>query len=154
VYALYNRRRWVAVITASLLTVEAVACSVMIPLTLSRVTFNPFCYITLPTYINVALRFALPSSRVVHSLMVCPPIYSLVSLVPPVTAFFFILAKQIIGIRDGWGNTPLMMLLMRDGTWGIVGLVGESRFLTLASNPEPRMNRSMGRQPALGNHHW
>jgi len=153
VYALYNRQRWVAVIMVSLLGMEAVACSIMVPHTLSLATFNHFCYITIPTYINFVLRFAFPSSHAAHSLMVCSPIHSVVSLLPPVTAFLFILAKQIIGIRDGWGNTPLMVLLMRDGTWGIVGLVGEYGFVTLTSNLEPRMNRSMDRQPAHRNYH-
>jgi len=104
VYALYNRQRWVTVIMVSLLGIETVASSIMVPYAVPRVTFNPLCYITLPTHINVAM--------------------SLVLLVPPVTAFLFILAKQIIAIRDGWGNTPLMVLLIRDGTWGIIGLIG------------------------------
>jgi len=104
VYALYNRQRWVTVIMVSLLGIETVASSIMIPYAVTRVTFNLFCYITVPTHIYFGM--------------------SLVLLVPPATSFLFILAKQIIAIRDGWGSTPLMVLLIRDGTWGILGLIG------------------------------
>jgi hypothetical protein len=50
---------------------------------------------------------------------------STVCVVPPVIAFCFIVAKQIIGLRDGWGKAPLMVLLTRDGSLGVLGLLGE-----------------------------
>jgi len=104
VYALYNRQRWVAVVMASLLTLQIVLCGIMVPHILPKVHFNQICYITLPTAFNVFL--------------------SVVALIPPITAFFFILAKQLSGIREGWGTTPLMVLLTRDSLWSITGFVG------------------------------
>jgi hypothetical protein len=58
-----------------------------------------------------------------HSL---PAIRSLVSLVLAVTSLVFILAKNIVGIREGWSRSPVMKLVVRDGCLGVMGLVGKS----------------------------
>jgi len=88
----------------SLLGLQIVAIGFVIPHTLPRVNFNLVCHITLPASVNVLL--------------------GLISLVPPITTFLFILVKQLIGIREGWGTAPLMILLTRDSSWGVIGLVG------------------------------
>jgi len=104
VYALYYRQRWVGVVMVTLLTLETTAIAVIIPRTMSLVNFNFLCGFTIPMRMNVA--------------------FSTVCAVPPVIAFCFIGAKQIIALRDGWGKAPLMVLLTRDGSLGVLGLLG------------------------------
>jgi hypothetical protein len=40
------------------------------------------------------------------------------------TLFLLTLAKFLIALRGGWGRTPVVYLLMRDGTWAFILIFG------------------------------
>jgi hypothetical protein len=39
--------------------------------------------------------------------------------------FLLTLAKFLAALRNGWGRTPVIYLLMRDGTWAFILIFGE-----------------------------
>jgi len=104
VYALYHRQRWVGAAMLALLAFYIVSCGLIIRHLLDHVHYGITCYVALPLQAVLLTGTA--------------------SLVPPCTTLAFILAKHAAGARAGWGTAPLMVLLTRDCSWGVLGLIG------------------------------
>lgn len=51
---------------------------------------------------------------------------SIIALCTQSSILFLTFAKQIFAVRTGWGRTPLVSLMIRDGVFAFVAIFGES----------------------------
>ena len=84
--------------TSLFVLLQIVAFALIIPHTLPKVQSNIICYITLPTVVMVRAL-----------LLVLALISNLLATYPCLFVF-------TMGIREGWGITPIMVSLMRQLT--------------------------------------
>ncbi|KAH9974224.1 hypothetical protein BJV74DRAFT_753527, partial [Russula compacta] len=109
VHALYDRKIAVTATILSLFLVENVIMIVTLAKVIPRVRFDSNC-------------------TVIHS----PSglIFFAAAFVALETVLFVLtLIKFLIALRDGWGRTPVLHLLVRDGTWAFILI-----FVTLCVN--------------------
>ncbi|KAF8269166.1 hypothetical protein EI94DRAFT_1682202 [Lactarius quietus] len=109
VHALYDRSRVVTSVLVLLFIVENIVMIVTLVGIVPEIGFDPIC-------------------TVVHS----PPrlLFFAVAFVSFETVLFFLtLFKFIVALRNGWGRTPVLFLLVRDGTWAFFLI-----FVTLCVN--------------------
>lgn len=52
---------------------------------------------------------------------------SILALCTQTTILFLTFAKQIFAARTGWGRTPLVSLMIRDGSFAFVAIFSERR---------------------------
>ncbi|KAH8999700.1 hypothetical protein EDB86DRAFT_2828309 [Lactarius hatsudake] len=118
VHALYDRSRIVTSILLLLFIAENIVMIVTLVRVVPEIGFDPIC-------------------TVVHSpprlLLFAYDDYSLhpsVAFVSFETVLFILtLFKFIVALRSGWGRTPVLYLLVRDGTWAFILI-----FVTLCVN--------------------
>ncbi|KAF9260938.1 hypothetical protein L218DRAFT_1002251 [Marasmius fiardii PR-910] len=102
-----------------------------------------FCYILEIAALGVGLGLSLPGVKfderctviaVPHGLL----IYAGASIIFQTLLFVLTLCKFISGLRMGWGDIPIVKLLMRDGTWAFfllfVGIVAEASLYGLKNH--------------------
>ncbi|KAF9567980.1 hypothetical protein CPC08DRAFT_626010, partial [Agrocybe pediades] len=118
VHALYHGHQIVRRVIAVFYVLEIVGMVVGLALSLPGITFD-----------NICLVVGVP-----HALI----IYGGSSIIFQFILFGFTLYKFIQAARSGWGDVPLIMLLMRDGTWAFfllfVAYVGQ---ICLYALPNP-----------------
>lgn len=64
--------------------------------------------------------------------------HSIISLCTQSSILFLTIAKQIFAKRTGWGRTPMVSLMIRDGTFAFVMIFG--RFSTTVSSAAISLN--------------
>ncbi|KAF9567978.1 hypothetical protein CPC08DRAFT_757861 [Agrocybe pediades] len=118
VHALYHGHQIVRRVVAVFYVLEIAGMAVGLALTLPGITFD-----------NVCLVVGVPRTII---------IYGGSSIIFQFILFGFTLYKFVQAARSGWGDVPLVMLLMRDGTWAffllLVAYVGQ---LCLYAVPKP-----------------
>jgi hypothetical protein len=109
VHALYDRSRIVTVILILLFMVENVVMIITLVGVVPEIGFDPICIVE-------------------HS----PPrllLFAVAFVSFETVLFILTLFKFIIALRNGWGRTPVLFLLVRDGTWAFILI-----FVTLCVN--------------------
>jgi hypothetical protein len=135
VHALYDRNRYVTLPLIVLFLAENVAMTNALIIVVPGVRFDASCTVTrspstlvIFAYDNV---FFLDPSAIAHyAIKSCN---SAAFILFETILFLLTLAKFLIALRDGWGRTPVVHLLMRDGTWAFILIFGPPShiFLTL-----------------------
>jgi len=97
VHALYHRQRAIRVIVVLFLVLEIIGMVVGLALSLPGIQFDGICSV----------------SFIPHSLA----IYGLASILFQTVLFALTMYKFVQGVRNGWGDIPIVKLLIRDGTW-------------------------------------
>ncbi|KAL0955992.1 hypothetical protein HGRIS_002169 [Hohenbuehelia grisea] len=97
VYALYHARPNFRIVVGILFIVELVCMVVGLVLALPGVRYDDICAVT-----------GVPSSLLV---------YAFGSILFQIFLFGLTAYQFFVAVRSGWGNVPLIELLMRDGTW-------------------------------------
>ncbi|KAH9023637.1 hypothetical protein EDB84DRAFT_468732 [Lactarius hengduanensis] len=109
VHALYDRSRIVTSILVLLFIAENIIMIVTLVRVVPEIGFDPIC-------------------TVVHS----PPrllLFAVAFVSFETILFILTLFKFIVALRNGWGRTPVLYLLVRDGTWAFILI-----FVTLCVN--------------------
>lgn len=109
VHALYDRNRYLTLILIVLFLAENIVMTITLIRVVSGVRFDTTC-------------------TVIHS----PPslLFFAVAFVSFETILFVLtLVKFLVALRDGWGRTSVVYLLVRDGTWAFMLI-----FVTLCVN--------------------
>ncbi|KAH9041883.1 hypothetical protein EDB83DRAFT_2295451 [Lactarius deliciosus] len=109
VHALYDRSRIVTSILLLLFIAENIVMIVTLVRVVPEIGFDPIC-------------------TVVHS----PPrllLFAVAFVSFETVLFILTLFKFIVALRSGWGRTPVLYLLVRDGTWAFILI-----FVTLCVN--------------------
>lgn len=109
VHALYDRSRIVTVILVLLFVAENVVMIITLVGVAPEIGFDSIC-------------------TVVHS----PPrllLFAVAFVSFETVLFILTLFKFIVALRNGWGRTPVLFLLVRDGTWAFILI-----FVTLCVN--------------------
>ncbi|KAJ8594131.1 hypothetical protein M405DRAFT_730282, partial [Rhizopogon salebrosus TDB-379] len=102
VYALFNRSRRIAILLGLLMMLEYIMLVIVVGKCFPAIVIPPYCILSKP----------LPES--VYLMQVS--LFSIVILVTQTTILGLTLMKHILAKRAGWGRTPLVSLLIRDGT--------------------------------------
>ncbi|GLB37394.1 putative pleckstrin homology domain [Lyophyllum shimeji] len=103
VVALYHGCPTMRVVLAFLYVLELVGMSVGIGLAVPRIKYDEICLVThVPTTFVVYGGAAVSFQIILFVLTVC---------------------KFLEAVRSGWGDVPLILLLMRDGTWAFMLLM-------------------------------
>jgi len=100
VFALYNRKRCIGVVLLSLLAGENITQVVSMVYTIPIITYNPTCHIQRIPRFAATHGFATISTQ---------------SIVLGLTIF-----KHVVALRAGWGRTPLVSLMIRDGALAFI----------------------------------
>ncbi|KAI0248021.1 hypothetical protein BJV78DRAFT_1076238, partial [Lactifluus subvellereus] len=109
VHALYDRNRHITAILFVLFLVENVVMTVTLVKVVPGVRFDAICIVRRS-----------PSDLVIFA----------VAFVSFETVLFVLtLVKFLVALRNGWGRTPVVYLLVRDGTWAFILI-----FVTLCVN--------------------
>ncbi|KAJ3550553.1 hypothetical protein NMY22_g405 [Coprinellus aureogranulatus] len=108
VFALYPRNRFVRYLLLSAYLLEIITISVATGLAVPELKYDELCVIT--------------SNPVTFVVAAAAPIAFQTLL------FGFTIWKFILAVKSGWGDIPIMRLLVRDGTWAFILL-----FLILVS---------------------
>ncbi|KAF5379356.1 hypothetical protein D9757_007675 [Collybiopsis confluens] len=82
----------------------------------------------------VGLGLALPGSQfdsicLVEDIPQSLLAYAIVVILFQTLLFFLTARKFILSLRSGWGRVPIVVLLMRDGTWAFLVLLGKHNAL-------------------------
>ncbi|KAG2143854.1 hypothetical protein BD769DRAFT_1419909 [Suillus cothurnatus] len=96
VYALFNKSRRIAIILGSLMTLEYIILVIVICGYFRSIPLIPYCILSKP-----------PNQIIYHAIAV---------VVAQSTLLGLALMKHILARRTGWGRTPLVSVLIRDGT--------------------------------------
>ncbi|KAJ8594130.1 hypothetical protein M405DRAFT_761013 [Rhizopogon salebrosus TDB-379] len=96
VYALFNRSRRIAIILGLLMLLEYIMFAVVVGKYFPGIVMMPYCILSKP-----------PFEIVYHTIVI---------LTTQTTLLGLTLMKHILAKRAGWGRTPLVSLLIRDGT--------------------------------------
>ncbi|KAJ6593570.1 hypothetical protein B0H19DRAFT_25476 [Mycena capillaripes] len=109
VSALYHNNATIRKFVLAAFILEIAGMCVGLGLSLPTIQFDEICLVTAisPTLI----------------------VYAGATLLFQTLLFGLTLAKFVRAVRDGWGDTPLVGLVMRDGTWAFILLFGEAYML-------------------------
>ncbi|KAH6919312.1 hypothetical protein BKA70DRAFT_1417290 [Coprinopsis sp. MPI-PUGE-AT-0042] len=118
VYALFPRNKPVQYFTSILYAAEVIAYCIGLALAVPLLEYDEFCVIT-----KAPTIFALAAGG--------PIIFQIILFI--LTAISFVKA-----VKSGYGNVPILLVVIRDGTWAFallfVILIGELVLVTLASD--------------------
>ena len=122
VHALYDRNRKVIVPLVVLFLLENLAMIVTLIFVVPGVRFDATCTVvhSPPSLIIFAYGHILLTSSVVLTLV----LYSAAFVSFESVLFILTLAKFLVALRSGWGRTPVVFLLVRDGTWAFILIFG------------------------------
>ncbi|KAH8986466.1 hypothetical protein EDB92DRAFT_1949136 [Lactarius akahatsu] len=112
VHALYDRSRIVTSILVLLFIAENIVMIVTLVRVVPEIGFDRIC-------------------TVVHS----PPrllLFAVAFVSFETVLFILTLFKFIVALRNGWGRTPVLYLLVRDGTWAFILIFGSRRLSSLS----------------------
>ncbi|KAJ7782778.1 hypothetical protein B0H16DRAFT_1494348 [Mycena metata] len=117
VYALYHNNRTIRRIVLVAFGLELCGMCVGLGLSLPGIQFDAICVVT---SISEALLIYAGSALIFQTFL-----------------FTLTVFKFVKAVREGWGNTPLVALVMRDGTWAFFTL-----FAVISSNLSGLKNSS------------
>ncbi|KAF9529227.1 hypothetical protein CPB83DRAFT_852894 [Crepidotus variabilis] len=100
IFALYHDNRTIRILVCVFFTLEVVGIVVGLALALPGITYDDVCLVV-----------GVPPALI---------IYGASSIIFQMILFFLNVFKFVKAIRSGWGNVPLVKLLMRDGTWAFI----------------------------------
>ncbi|KAG1740147.1 uncharacterized protein EDB91DRAFT_359136 [Suillus paluster] len=96
VYALFNKSRRIAIILGLQMTLEYIILVILVGGYFNGIPYIPYCILSTP-----------PAQITIHAIAAVTTQSTLLGLS---------LMKHILARRAGWGRTPLVSLLIRDGT--------------------------------------
>jgi hypothetical protein len=122
VHALYDRNRNVTVPLVVLFLLENLAMMVTLIFVVPGVRFDATCTVVRspPTLIIFAYGHILLTASTVLILV----FYSAAFVSFEFVLFILTLIKFLVALRNGWGRTPVVFLLVRDGTWAFILIFG------------------------------
>ena len=122
VHALYDRNRKVTVPLVVLFLLENLAMMVTLIFVVPGVRFDATCTVVRspPSLIIFAYGHILLTASAILILA----FYSAAFVSFESVLFILTLIKFIVALRSGWGRTPVVFLLVRDGTWAFVLIFG------------------------------
>jgi hypothetical protein len=131
VHALYDRSRIVTVILVLLFVAENVVMIITLVGVAPEIGFDSICTVvhSPPRLLLFAYVNARPSSPALSL-----PSHSVAFVSFETVLFILTLFKFIVALRNGWGRTPVLFLLVRDGTWAFILIFG-SRPVHPVSSP-------------------
>ncbi|KIM90264.1 hypothetical protein PILCRDRAFT_811985 [Piloderma croceum F 1598] len=100
VFALYNRKRWIGILLLSLLAAQNATQAVCMVYVVPALTFNPMCHLD-----------QMPRVAAMHSF---------VTLSTQIFILGLTVVQYFVALRAGWGRTPLMKLMIRDGALAFI----------------------------------
>ena len=113
VYALFNKSRRIAIILGSQMALEYVMLVIMVSHYFPRIPFIPYCILAQPPY-QIIYHTQVSLFYLIYHF--ANSASSIVVLTTQSTLIGLTLIKHILARRAGWGRTPLVSLLIRDGT--------------------------------------
>ena len=126
VHALYDRNRYITLILIVLFLAENILMAVTLIRVVPGVQFDAAC--TVIQSPPSLLFFAYGDVSFPNLLCHCSHCYSIsysVAFVSFETILFVLtLIKFLLALRDGWGRTSVIYLLVRDGTWAFMLVFG------------------------------
>ncbi len=127
VHALYDRNRNVTVPLVVLFLLENLAMTVTLIFVVPGVRFDATCTVVRspPSLIIFGYGHILLTASAILILV----FYSAAFISFESVLFILTLVKFLVALRSGWGRTPVVFLLVRDGTWAF--------FLIFGSPPLP-----------------
>lgn len=122
VHALYDRSRSVIVPLVILFLMENLAMIVTLIVVVPGVSFDAACTVVRspPSLIIFAYGHILSTSSAILTLV----LYSAAFVSFESVLFILTLIKFLVALRSGWGRTPVLFLLVRDGTWAFILIFG------------------------------
>lgn len=122
VHALYDRNRNVTVPLVVLFLLENLAMMVTLIFVVPGVTFDATCTVirSPPSLIIFAYGHILLTASAILILV----FYSAAFVSFESVLFILTLIKFLLALRGGWGRTPVVFLIVRDGTWAFILIFG------------------------------
>jgi hypothetical protein len=122
VHALYDRNRNVTVPLVVLFLLENLAMMVTLIFVVPGVSFDATCTVirSPPSLIIFAYGHILLTASAILILV----FYSAAFVSFESVLFILTLIKFLLALRGGWGRTPVVFLLVRDGTWAFILIFG------------------------------
>jgi hypothetical protein len=131
VHALYDRNRRVTATLFALFLVENVVMIVTLIKVVPEVHFDAIC--TVIRSPSDLIFFAYDYIPFNPFTILTLALYSVAFVSFETVLFVLTLFKFLVALRNGWGRTPVIYLLVRDGTWAFILIFGSyaSSFLAL-----------------------
>jgi len=126
VHALYDRNRYLTLILIVLFLAENIVMIITLIRVVPGVRFDATCTVihspprlVFFAYGNVSFPDLLCHVSHCHSIL-----YSVAFVSFETALFVLTLVKFLVALRDGWGRTSVVYLLVRDGTWAFMLIFG------------------------------
>ena len=122
VHALYDRNLTVTVPLVVLFLVENIAMIVTLIIVIPGVRFDIAC--TVIRSPPSLLIFGYTPILLISSAILTSSFSSAAFILFETVLFVLTLIKFMVALRSGWGRTPVVFLLVRDGTWAFILIFG------------------------------
>ena len=134
-HALYDRNLSVTVPLVVLFVLENIAMIATFVTVIPGVRFDATC--TVIRSPPSLLIFAYGHVLLISSAILILVFYSAAFVLFETVLFVLTLIKFLVALRGGWGRTPVVFLLVRDGTWAFILIFGSPPLLTLTTFAHP-----------------